>query len=76
MVKRFERACRALGLPCSLSGTFGGSDNNVLAQHGISGIVLANAMYRCHSTEEYTTADELERIARLTLYLMTTEPDD
>lgn len=75
VVGRFEKACRALGLPFSLEPTFGGSDNNVLAQKGISGIVLANAMNRCHSPEEYTTVDELERISRLTLYLMTTEPD-
>ena len=70
VVKRFETACSSLGLPLSLEQTFGGSDNNHIAQHGISGIVIANAMNACHSCEEYTTEEELERIANLTLTLM------
>jgi hypothetical protein len=34
VVSRFERACIKLGLPVSLIKNFGGSDNNVIAQHG------------------------------------------
>jgi tripeptide aminopeptidase len=76
VVLRFEKACGVLELPVTLVKTFGGSDNNVLAQNGITGIVLANAMNRVHSCEEYTTVEELRRIADLTLCLMTsgTEP--
>lgn len=67
---RFQAACERLMLPASLCKTFGGSDNNILAGHGIAGLVIATAMNRCHSCEEYTTAEELCRIAELTLLLM------
>lgn len=70
IVSRFKRICSEQGLPFSLQKTFGGSDNNRLANHGIQGLVLANAMYNCHSCEEYTTVDELCNIAELTLSLM------
>lgn len=70
VVRRFETACRDLGLTPSLVKTFGGSDNNELAQEGFQGIVLANAMNQCHSCEEYTSVDELARSAALTLALM------
>ncbi len=73
VVTRFENACDSLKLPVSLTKTFGGSDNNVIAQNGIAGIVIANAMSRIHSCDEFTTVEEIIRIADLTLALMTGE---
>lgn len=70
VVERYQAACQQLGLPVALQPTFGGSDNNVLASHGIAGLVIANAMNQCHSCGEFTTVDELGRIAELTLALM------
>lgn len=70
VVDRFKRISREKELPVTLQKTFGGSDNHHLASHGIHGLVLANAMYDCHSCEEYTTIDELCNIAGLTLSLM------
>lgn len=70
-VKRFRAACEKLGLPISIAPTKGLSDLNHLHNFGIPGMVLANAMERCHSTDEYTTVDELENIANLVLELMT-----
>ena len=72
-VLRFERACNALGLPVILKKTMGGSDNNVIAQGGVTGIVVANAMNRCHARDEFTTIEELTMSAKLTLTLMTSE---
>lgn len=69
-VQRFVRAGRAAGLPVALDKTFGGSDNNTFAAHGIHGIVLASAMHEVHSTQEYTTVQELADLSRLTLALM------
>ncbi|MBP3206269.1 MAG: M20/M25/M40 family metallo-hydrolase [Lachnospiraceae bacterium] len=72
-VKRFEAAVRESGR-CSgpeCITTYGGSDANRLNEHGIETIVLACAMENCHSTEEYTTIEELSRSAELTLRLMT-----
>ncbi len=73
VVTRFENACNALGLPVALVKTMGGSDNNILAHSGITGIVAANAMNRCHARDEFTTVEELMRGAELTLKLMTLE---
>jgi tripeptide aminopeptidase len=70
VVKRFEKACEENKLTSVLEETFGGSDNNHLSQHGITGIVIASAMNQCHSTKEFTTVEELEKIASLTLSLM------
>ena len=67
---RFVNACKKMGVPGDLISTFGGSDNNHLAQYGITGLVLATAMNQCHSLNEYTTVDELCNAATLALELM------
>ena len=68
--RRFQAACRQMQLEPELGKTFGGSDNNILSEHGIIGLVVATAMNNCHSCAEYTTAKELERAANLALALM------
>ena len=70
VVKRFERACERLSLPCTLTETFGGSDNNNFALHGISGIVISCGMYQCHSTLEYTYEKDLKTGAALVAALV------
>ena len=45
--------------------TYGGSDNNHFCLHGLQGLVVAPGMNSCHSCQEYTSADELTRAARL-----------
>lgn len=65
VVGRFARACKKLGLSGNLIGTFGGSDNNVFAKHGIRGLVLSCGMYQVHSIEEYTTMADLVMGAKL-----------
>ena len=72
-VQRFESACSRLNLKVDLGKTFGGSDNNHLALHGINGIVVATAMNNCHSCAEYTTEQELVNAANLALALMLSE---
>jgi tripeptide aminopeptidase len=71
VVRRFVRACEKLGLPGELTYTLGGSDNNILALHGITGIVLSCGMREVHSTGEYTEADDLVRGAELVAALLT-----
>ena len=74
VVRRFERALAAMGLgPAKLVTTYGGSDNNSFAAHGIRGIVMASAMENVHTVNEYTTVEALTRCAELTLWLMTME---
>lgn len=72
VVRRFERAADGLG-EVRLITTFGGSDNNNFALHGIRGLVLACAMNEVHSVHEYTELDQLQKCAELTLRLMTME---
>lgn len=69
-VKRFKDACADLQLKSNIIRSFGGSDNNVFAQHGINGIVTATAMNDCHTLGEWTTIDELTKAAELALNLM------
>lgn len=73
VVQRFLKAAGD-GLQCAKPEcitTYGGSDANRLNEHGIETIVIACAMEKSHSTEEYTVLYELERAAQLTLLLMT-----
>ena len=70
-VKRFLRACEEMDVLPVLGETFGGSDLNVFADRGMEGLVLASAMERCHSCKEYTTVEELCRVAQMALMLMT-----
>lgn len=69
-VKHFIGACERLGITPKLTRTFGGSDNNNFAKHGINGIVLSCGMYEAHSVREYTTQQDLELGARLVAELI------
>ena len=64
-VRRFGAACKKIGLPGVVTETFGGSDNNCFAQHGIEGLVLSCGMYQAHSVKEYTTTEDLYHGAAL-----------
>lgn len=70
----FERACDSLGIPVPDGGrfrrSFGGSDNNNFALHGIKGIVLGNGMTDSHTTRENTSIDWLLLGARLVAQLI------
>lgn len=65
VVQRFVSACRKLNLPLRLTATGGGSDNNVLALHGIEGIVLSCGMMNVHSCQEQIAVVDLVDTARL-----------
>ena len=72
VVRRYRRVCGELGLESEFVTTYGGSDNNVLAQYGFSGIVAACGMHACHTCGEYTSVRELETTARIAAALMCT----
>ncbi len=67
----YEKACKSLGIVPVLQKTFGGSDANVFSQHGIESIVIANSMYKIHSTEEYTDLREIAQVVDILLALLT-----
>jgi tripeptide aminopeptidase len=70
VVDRFVKACDNLNIKSKLIRSFGGSDNNVMAQNSITGIVVATAMNNCHSTSEWTTTDELINATSVALELL------
>lgn len=69
-VLRFQRACAQLGLPGTITKTFGGSDQANLALHGIQGLVLATAMMQVHTCQEYVQLSELEKLTDLVKRMM------
>lgn len=69
IVGRFSEACRFCGLEPQLVETFGGSDANTCAERGIPSLVVANGMHRIHTTDEFTTLDDMEAACRLILAL-------
>lgn len=71
IITRYKNACRSLGIESKLEYTLGGSDCNIISDAGITGLVIANGMHNCHSTDEYTTVDEMTTVAEILVKLMT-----
>ncbi|MDD5886820.1 MAG: M20/M25/M40 family metallo-hydrolase [Oscillospiraceae bacterium] len=72
-VRRYRAAGEKTGIPVSFQDTYGGSDCNHINEHGIEGIVIACGMNRCHTTEEWTSIDEMTRAAELVLALASSD---
>lgn len=66
----YRHAVEQEGLTPSFSRTFGGSDNNVFAQHGIEGLVIATSMNRVHTCQEYANLHEIAQVSRILLGLL------
>lgn len=62
---RFARACQTVGIEPRYISTGGGSDNNVLNRHGITGLVLSCGMQGVHSTHEWLSLRDLVKTAQL-----------
>lgn len=75
VVRRFQRACKTLGLAGNLRSTFGGSDNHNFLKAGIHGIVLSCGMQRVHSTEEFISVSELMQGAALVAEMIAIHAD-
>lgn len=73
VVKRFLAAAKKAGVEPRLTGTFGGSDNSTFVYRGGRGIVLASAMYGCHTVNESTNIHDMAKCAEIVLNLMTAE---
>lgn len=68
--KLWAAACRKAGVEPKFTETFGGSDNNHLAEHGIRGIVAACAYENAHTTKEYTWVDGMKKTTEILLNLV------
>ncbi len=70
VVQRYLEACRKLKLEGNLIETYGGSDQNNFALHGIKGLVLSCGMREVHSVREFTRVEDLVMGARLVAELI------
>lgn len=73
VVRRYQMACKKLGINSVLTKTFGGSDNNNLVKNGKEGIVIACGMEQVHTCKEYTNIGDLVKNTRLLIELMESE---
>lgn len=76
VVQRYFQVCQARGYDVRTVTSFGGSDNNLLAAHGIDGIVVPSAMHLCHSCQEYTSVQELAALAEIVADLVLSQEGD
>ena len=67
----YRAAVKKAGCEARLYKTFGGSDNNVFALHGIEGLVIASAMNRVHTCREYSSIHEIAKVAEIVIHLLT-----
>lgn len=59
VAKNYVKAVEKQKLVPVFEKTFGGSDKNVFAHHGIEGLVIATSMNQVHSYREYTNLTEI-----------------
>ena len=68
---RYKRALEKQGREAVAKKSFGGSDINSLIKNGIDGLNIYGPMYNIHTTEEYTTVQEIVSFTELIKILMT-----
>ena len=68
---RYKRALGKQGRETLAKKSYGGSDINSLIKHGMDGLNIYGPMYNIHTTEEYTTVQEIVSFAELLKLLMT-----
>lgn len=68
---RYKRALGKQGRETLAKKSYGGSDINSLIKHGMDGLNIYGPMYNIHTTEEYTTVQEIISFAELIKILMT-----
>ena len=56
--------------PLPIAGLSCRSDNNVFAQHGIEGLVIATSMNNVHTCQEYCSIPEIAQVSRILLRLL------
>ena len=68
---RYKRALEKQGKTAVAKKSFGGSDINSLIKNGIDGLNIYGPMHNIHTTEEYTTVQEIVSFTELIKILMT-----
>lgn len=71
IVKKVTAACKKVGIPAKLIASGGGSDANVFNGVGVEAVDLGTGMAKFHTTEEFITVENLEKLAELVLAIAT-----
>ena len=61
----YKTACEKCGVTPQFIETFGGSDNNNFALHGIEGLVVSVGYRKAHTRQEYIYADDMAKITEI-----------
>ena len=67
---RYKRALEKQKKEAVAKKSYGGSDINSLIKNGIDGLNIYGAMHNIHTTEEYTTVQEIVSVTELIMILM------
>lgn len=70
---RYKRALEKQGRRAVAKKSFGGSDINSLIKHGMDGLNIYGPMHNIHTTEEYTTVQEIADFTELIKILIIKE---
>ncbi len=70
LCKRFTDAAVKAGLDPYFERACGGSDASFISAHGISCLILATGMHEIHSVREFTTMNEMEKMAEVIYTLL------
>ena len=70
LATRFAQVCQNMNLSPNFIKTGGGSDSNVLHQHGIQAMVISCGMRDVHSVEEHIYVRELVQITDMVIRLI------
>ncbi|MCM1185580.1 MAG: M20/M25/M40 family metallo-hydrolase [Lachnoclostridium sp.] len=70
IIRDYEKACKRINITPHFVKSFGGSDNNVFAQNGIEGIVIATSMNNVHGCEEYADVAEISKVSEILIGML------
>ena len=73
MIERVSRVLVSMGLHPQLEASGGGTDANILNQHGISCVVVGMSTQEMHTTREYVPINDLMDAARFCQALLTSQ---
>jgi len=70
-ISHIEKAARAIGQEITYKVAGGGSDANILNGYGLETAIIATGMTHVHSTDEQVRLEDMEKLTRLLVSLMT-----
>lgn len=70
IVKKAQNALQAIGVPCIVAKTGGGSDTNIYNSKGLKAVTLGSGEMKAHTLEEHVRIIDLVNLSRLVIALI------